>query len=398
MQTVLSDREQKLEQLLNQKTLSPSHQLDHLHRVAEYGRQLADIYGANAEIVVAAALLHDIGRSNTNTRGPETAQTAALAAPELLQQAGYSTVESTQITQAIREHDDPKFHSTLLESRILKDADYLDGFGSRGILRSLIYAGETGGGVSEAVHRIETKMRERLDGLEFVESRRIAWRQWRLTEVFLAELKAEVDLKRVSYPGKFIVFEGISGSGKDTQAQLLAEHLQQQNRPAEVVNHPTPLLKELWKLWKPEVKNEVSDVFLLLADRFRMVRESIQPSLDAGKMVLSSRSSISAQAYQPSSDFDAAFYRFWFNFEPVPDLIIYLDIDPQAAAGRTQKRVELGQEQTTGFFDKTQVAQHDRYQHVLATYPNVVRINAAQEPEKVAEDIYECVSTYHFDR
>jgi dTMP kinase len=392
MQITLADREKELVELLKAKTLSSSHHLDHLQQVAYLASELAKIHQADREIVVAASLLHDLGRSDTNTRGPETAQTAATEALELLKVAGYSTEEITKITQAIREHDDPKFHSTLLESRVLKDADYLDGFGARGILRSLVYAGETKGGVPEAIDRIRRKMRDRLDGLEFIESRRLAWKQWRLVEVFLAELEAETHLAQVAYPGKFIVLEGISGSGKDTQAKLLAEHLERQRQPALAINHPTSLLKEVWQIWKPQVKNEVSDVFLLLADRFRMVREQITPALQAGKVVISSRSSLSSQAYQPSPEVDPAFYRFWFSFEPMPDALIYFKLDPHQAAGRTQERVTQGQEPTTGFFDKTQVAQAERYRQLLPTYPNVIEVDASREPDQVFDQVVQALS------
>ncbi len=391
MPLAFTPREENLITYLKTQRLSPSHDVDHLQRVAEIAVQLAEVHQAQREVVVAAALLHDLGRSDTNTRGPETARTAANQAPEILQRAGFTQVEITQITQAIAEHDDPKFHSTLLESRILKDADYLDGFGARGVLRSLIYAGETGGGVTEAVDRIKRKMRERLDGLEFTESRRLAWKQWRLVEVFLQELALTPEITSVTYPGKFIVFEGISGSGKNTQADLLADYLKTQGQSTLVINHPTSLLKEVWQLWKPQVENEVSDVFLFLADRFQMVRQVILPALKQGQIVISSRSSITAQAYQASPDVDASWYRLWFAFEPLADLVVYLDLDPQVAAERKGGQASRG-EDDPGFFGHIQKTAHDRYPQILGGYPNVVSIDASQPTAAVQAEIQSSLS------
>jgi dTMP kinase len=388
-------QEKKLRELLHNYVHSVSHDFDHLDKVAEFAEQLAEFYGARKEIVTAAALLHDLARTDTDKRGKESAEAGASQAAELLKQAGYSTEDISLITQCIREHDQPSFHSQLIESKILKDADFLDGFGVRGILRSLIYAGETRGGVPEALERLQVKMRQRMEGLEFVESRRLAWTMYRFAERFLGELSNQPNMQEAHYSGKLVVLEGISGSGKDTQAELLSKYLQTHDVPNLVVHHPSALLKELWKEWLAKVFTSPYGVALsLVADRYREVNAQVIPALQQGKVVISTRSSISAQVYQAAEGISADKYRYLFQFEPVPDLVIYLDVPTDSAYERTQKRVNEGVETDRGFFGQKQNQQRQRYQQILQSYPNVQVVNAAGSIEEVHQQLVSCFTDH----
>ncbi|OGU64955.1 MAG: dTMP kinase [Ignavibacteria bacterium RBG_16_36_9] len=380
-------REHKIFKILRKKNLSPSHEFDHLKRVANFCFDLAKRYYARREIVVAAALLHDLGRSDPKHRGAKSAAKGVELAKPVLVKCDYSLDEITLITNCIAQHDQPKLRSKLLEARILKDADFLDGFGARGILRGIMYAGETGGSVAEVMNRLSKKGRSRLDGLEFLESKRLGWRMHRLTEAFIDELKIIRELKEVSYSGKLIVFEGISGSGKDTQAVLLEKYLKSKTIPVKVVNHPTSFLKKLWTIWREEVDDRVSELFLLLADRTRMVKDEILPALQKGMVVISTRSQISSQVYQHSDEYPNSFYRYLFSFEPIADLYLYLDLTAKEALRRTDERVTKGVEKNRGFFGKKQEEQRKRYEIILRNYPNVVRVDANGNIQAIAESI-----------
>jgi len=384
-------RERRLLKEMGRLELSVSHELDHLQRVAEMGKNLAKKYKGNRDVVVAAALVHDLGRSSLKARGKASAELGAKMAKPILKKVGYSKEESKSILQAVAEHDQPKFHSKLLEARILKDADYLDGFGARGILRAVLYAGETGGGVTEAVMRLQKKSRQRLAGLEFVESKRLGWKQQRLTEVFLEELKKKNLFSEVDYEGKFVVIEGISGSGKDTQANLLAKYLLKQGKKARVVNHPTKFLKKLWRQWISRVDDRASEAFLMMADRGRMVREEILGALKNGEIVISTRSSVSAQVYQKDERFGQAFYRLAFGFEPVADKIIYLEISASQALKRADKRVLKGKEKDRGFFGKRQKMQLNNFEEVLKYYPNVTKVDGKGMESEVYARVVDCI-------
>jgi dTMP kinase len=248
-----------------------------------------------------------------------------------------------------------------------------------------VYATETGGGIEEAVHRLQVKAKKRLEGLEFVESRRLGWKLYRLVEVFLNEFGKISGFEDVSYAGKFVVLEGISGSGKDTQAKLLSDYLVSQGKKARVVNHPTEFFKGIWKQWREEVDDRNSELFMLLADRVRMVLSEILPALKRGEIVISTRSSVSAQAYQASGGVDESLMRFMFTFEPVADLLVYLDLPVEMALERADERVKKGSEQDRGFFGDRQTKQKEQYEKVMVAYPNIIRIDAGGSVEEVFE-------------
>ncbi len=382
-----SSREQKLLAIIQSQPVSPSHDVDHLQQVIRFGKWLSGIYHAHAEVVVAAAILHDTARADAKFRGTVAAETAARSAQVWLEQSGYFPKEITKITQAIREHDDPKLHSDLLEARILKDADFLDGFGARGLVRSIMYALETSGGLSEALDRIQRKMSLRLQNLEFVESRRLGWQLHRLTEVFLSQLLTEPPLEQVMYPGKLIVLEGISASGKDTQAGLLKATLEAAGHQVEVLHHPTANLKQLWTEWQSAEPESMSYAFLTFADRFAVLKQQLFPALLAGKIIISSRSTWSAQAYQAQDPQTQAFYRFCASWEPVADALIYLKLDPARAGLRSQARAAAGQEDSPSLFGQTQTLQAAGYEATKAFYPSLKEVNADQPPELVHQEI-----------
>jgi dTMP kinase len=391
-----SHRYQTLLKLLQKLTLSPSHSFDHLEQVASYAQQLAEIYDADQEVVAAAALVHDLGRTHTHLKGKASAEAAVEPAQALLQEAGYSAQEIELISQCIAEHDQPEFQSELLESRILKEADFLDGFGARGLLRSLIYAGETGGGVPEAIDRLKHKLRTRLNNLSFPAARRMGWKLYRFTEIFLSELEITYQLNNFVYPGNFIAFEGISGSGKDTQADLLAEYFNQQNTPHLRVNHPSSeFKKQIWPAWRElsaSQPDSVAEGLMIMADRHRLLRDQIQAALQEGKIVISTRSSMSLAVYQAAAEVSAAWYRYFFAFEPVADILIYLDASPDLAYGRTGQRVDQKSEKDRGFFGKNQATYHRRYQEALQAYLNVITISADQSIQNVHEQVVACVT------
>src|SRR6202050_3766242 len=102
--------------------------------------------------------------------------------------------------------------------------------------------------------------------------------------------------------GLFITLEGVEGSGKTTQAALLADTLRKEGRAVVVTHHPGgPRAGEaIRKIFlDPEVSLDVaSELLLVLADRAQHVREMIRAGVETGEVVISDRYSDSTVAYQ----------------------------------------------------------------------------------------------------
>ena len=138
---------------------------------------------------------------------------------------------------------------------------------------------------------------------------------------------------------RFIAFEGGEGSGKSTQARLLADAL-----GAVLTHEPgaTALGRRIRALvLDPDGAHAVdrrAEALLMAADRAQHVAEVIRPALDAGKDVVSDRFSGSTLAYQGYGrglDLDdLAWLSRWAAGGLEPDLVVLLDIPPDVAVGR----------------------------------------------------------------
>lgn len=142
--------------------------------------------------------------------------------------------------------------------------------------------------------------------------------------------------------GKLIVFEGVSGTGKETQAKLLQEYLKKQGMNAQIVFHPTPDLKEVLSLWRKNRSiDSMTEFYLLLADRYDRVSQIIQPALDRGEWVISLRNYVSALVYQAKTPEERVWMKQeFFRFEPTPAVLFHFDMSPEAALKRIMERHE----------------------------------------------------------
>jgi dTMP kinase len=151
----------------------------------------------------------------------------------------------------------------------------------------------------------------------------------------------------VARPGLFIVIEGIDGTGKSTQARRLAEWFTSQGREVVLSHEPTA------GHWGQKIRATATSGRLSLAeeleyflnDRREHVRDLIAPSLAAGKVVILDRYYFSTMAYQGVRGGDPLAIRQANEaFAPVPDLLILLDLDVDAALQRIGSRGDAANE------------------------------------------------------
>lgn len=103
--------------------------------------------------------------------------------------------------------------------------------------------------------------------------------------------------------GLFISFEGIEGTGKTTQARLLAEYLSKRGFDTVLTEEPggTPIglkIREVLLNVEHAEMHPVTELLLYNASRCQHVHEVILPAVNAGKVVLTDRFSDSTLAYQ----------------------------------------------------------------------------------------------------
>jgi len=141
--------------------------------------------------------------------------------------------------------------------------------------------------------------------------------------------------------GKFIVIEGIDGTGKSTQAQRLGAWLKEQGHDVVLSREPTdgPWGKTLRESAATGRLSPEEELEYFLKDRQQHVEELIQPSLDQGKTVILDRYYFSTMAYQGARGFDPAEIRTRNEaFAPPPDLLLILDLDINTAHQRIGHR------------------------------------------------------------
>ncbi len=141
--------------------------------------------------------------------------------------------------------------------------------------------------------------------------------------------------------GCFIVIEGIDGTGKSTQAKRLADWFEKTGREVVLGREPTdgPWGRKLRESAANGRLSPEDELQYFLNDRRQHVDETIQPALDAGKVVILDRYYFSNMAYQGARGFDpAGIRRLNESFAPVPDLLLILDLDVDHALARIGHR------------------------------------------------------------
>ena len=146
--------------------------------------------------------------------------------------------------------------------------------------------------------------------------------------------------------GKLIVLEGLDGSGKATQAKLLAEHLAAQGVPVQKITFPdyasdSSALVKMYLAGQfgqhPDDVNAYAASSFYAVDRYASYKTSWGSFYEQGGVIIADRYTTSNAVHQcsklPQEQWEE--YLHWlFDYEfrllglPAPDRVIYLQVDP----------------------------------------------------------------------
>ena len=190
----------------------------------------------------------------------------------------------------------------------------------------------------------------------------------------------------------FVTFEGLDGSGKTTQANLLAERLEADG--VHVVATREPGGTELGERIRDLVLHgghvaPWAEALLYAAARSQHVEDVIRPALDAGATVICDRYVDSSVAYQGVARELGLDRVLELNLEAVgglmPDRTFVLELDPGLIHSRLSRHLDRLEREDTSFYARAAAG----YAELAARFPErMVVLDGTRPAEELAEEVY----------
>lgn len=201
--------------------------------------------------------------------------------------------------------------------------------------------------------------------------------------------------------GLFITFEGADGCGKSTQMRLLAEYLEKQNKDVVITREPGgkglgEKVREILLNYDGEVSDRCES-FLFLADRAQNIDIIVNPSVDAGKIVLCDRHTDSTVAYQGyGRGLDIDKINMLNNLATngkKPDLTFVFDIDTETSMKRVGKDKDRMESAGIEFHNRVR----EGYLKIAEQEPDRIKvIDAKKSIEEIHKEIIEIIAKKFF--
>jgi dTMP kinase len=198
------------------------------------------------------------------------------------------------------------------------------------------------------------------------------------------------------FPGTFITFEGIDGSGKSLQAEKLKDALLERGLKVLRVRDPGgPEISEQIRNILLNIRNTgmspITELLLYEAARAQLVHEQIRPALERGDMVVCDRftdSTLAYQGYGRGLSINLIRKANEIGSQGVyPDHTFFLDIDRKESLrrrARDKKIADRMESNEQAFFDKIRSG----YTILCAEEPDrVIRLNGTLPIEKLEQII-----------
>ena len=209
-------------------------------------------------------------------------------------------------------------------------------------------------------------------------------------------------IEKTHTSGLFVTFEGIDGSGKSTQARLLADHLTAQGHDVVLTREPggSPGAEEIRALvlqGDPDRWSAQTEILLFTAARRDHLERTIRPALDAGKVVICDRFADSTRMYQGLSRGDLRqmvddLHALMIGVEP--DLTLLIDMDPANGLERALSR-QTAEERFEDFGVELQAKMRAGFLSLAEEFSDRFQvIDGGRDMDSVARDVTTTVTAH----
>ena len=189
----------------------------------------------------------------------------------------------------------------------------------------------------------------------------------------------------------FVTFEGLDGSGKSTQAEVLRKHLEESGREVVATREPggTQLGEQIRELLLGGTEiSPWAEAALFAAARAELVAEVIRPALERGADVVCDRYLDSSLAYQGIARGLGVERVLALNMDAIrgllPDVTFLLLIDPAEAANRSGEasdRIEREGAEFLGEVDKA-------YRELGSIFAGrIVMLDGSRPSDEIAKEV-----------
>jgi dTMP kinase len=191
----------------------------------------------------------------------------------------------------------------------------------------------------------------------------------------------------------FVTFEGLDGSGKTTQAELLRAHLEDAGHEVVATREPggTELGEKVRELLLGGTEISLwSEAALFAAARAELVAEVIAPALERGADVVCDRYVDSSLAYQGIARGLGVDRVLALNIDVIrgilPDVTFLLLVDPEEAARRSGSDPDRIEREGVAFLRAVDRA----YRELSSMFRGrIVELDGAKSPEEIAKEVRE---------
>lgn len=195
--------------------------------------------------------------------------------------------------------------------------------------------------------------------------------------------------------GVFVSFEGIDGSGKSTQARLLAETLRAQGQKVVLTREPggatgAEAIRRLLVEGDPDRWSPETEILLFNAARRDHLEKTILPALARGEIVITDRFADSTRVYQGAAR--AALRPLVDRLHDLviglePDLTFVIDLDARTALARGLAR-RSGEDRFEEMGQEFQQRLRTGFQALAGEYPTRVQlVDGSRAPDQISADL-----------